>query len=163
VLTRSGITFSLVMLLILAVSPPARARTWEHDPSSPTTIVQDEGSSPYELTKWESRTVASIVTGEYIRGSYSSALWVACTIRFDLERGYSVSTLRPGRWHGYSNQSTKDATIAVNRAFEGSACEVVPTCMFLGNGSDGVGWRNKPGRRHIMFIDGRTMVCIEPK
>jgi hypothetical protein len=153
----------LVTLLALTLLPePAHAWTWEHNPSTPTTITQDESNTTYNLTKQESYVIASIVTGEYIRGSYNSALWAACTIRFDLERGYSVGTLHPGRWHGYSSPPTKDAIMAVERAFDSDACEVVPTCMFLGNGSDGVGWRGKPGRRHRMLINGRAMVCIEP-
>lgn len=105
--------------------------------------------------------VAHIVAGEAIQGSYTSSLWAACTIKADLERGYTTHTLTGNRWRGWAEPRSIHRE-AVKNAFGTSACETVPDCLYLGSGTDWrLYWQDKQGRVHRIISSDQEMVCVE--
>ena len=104
--------------------------------------------------------IASIVAGETIPGVDQAHMWVACTILDDLERGYTVAGLHPGRWNGH-RPPAETHIAAVQRSLN-AGCTHVPECRFLGSGKDhDRHWSHLPNRVHRIRSGQWEMVCVE--
>ena len=103
--------------------------------------------------------LAGIVAGETVLGCPKCDLWIACTIRRDIERGWNPWLLHPGRWHGWKAPSDSHrASIAVALSLGG--CANVPRCKYLGNIRDyRLNWTSHPA---IVIGTPRGLIaCVE--
>ena len=81
---------------------------------------------------------ASIVAGESPPACAICDLWIACTLRRDVERGLSPWELygKDRRWHGWRDHFTPANREAVDTALRADGCDDVPRCRYLGNTRD---------------------------
>lgn len=86
-----------------------------------------------QLTPGQRYQVAGIIAGETIPGNETAHNIIACTILYDLGRGYTTNTL-PNRWYGWRRPGQEHFD-AWDRAVDGM-CEHYPICRFLGNRQD---------------------------
>jgi len=115
--------------------------------------------TPSWATESWQRYAAGIVAGETVPGCSLCDLWIACTIRRDVERGYSPWRLHPGRWHGW-REPHESHREAIRMALTPDGCDEIPHCRYLGNVRDfQYNWASRgPG-----YVIGNTrglIVCV---
>lgn len=122
----SSINTLLVFCLVIGVTP-------EKCHTELNTCLSAQPPS-WATVGWQDYA-AHIVAGEGVPGNKEAALWIACTIRRDVERGWGPYLLYPGRWHGwgYPDEISEEA-VALSLTKNG--CRKVEKCMYLGNSAD---------------------------
>lgn len=109
--------------------------------------------------------MAGIVAGETVPDCEICHLWIACTVRRDIEDGRHPWALHPERWHGYRTPSPAHLA-AVEAALHLQGCLSVPTCAYLGNLNDYRYW--SAGRLaqdvscHLVGNHHGAIVCVPP-
>ena len=121
---------------------------------------------PPPLPAWATQQVtyhmAGIVAGETVPGCEICHLWIACTIKRDIEGGQYPHS---GRWHGYRTPRPEHLA-AVEAALHSQGCFSVPTCAYLGNLNDYRYW--SAGRLaqgvscHLVGNRHGAIVCVPP-
>ena len=118
--------------------------------------AQAAAAPPWATPAWQNYA-AHIVAGESPAGCAVCDLWIACTIRRDVERGWAPWNLA-GRWHGWQATTTSAQREAVTVAMQAGGCDAVPRCRYLGNTRDfqynwtGTGAALVVGNKHGLIV-----------